>query len=216
MNIDTEREPSQQVIVPVSVSVSRQDNHGAGSCSGPTLIEMLEQDTVDGSRDADDDGFEIAGPEAMNRADAGEDPSIKPDHAPLAPMQEATSRSRSKFGCSDHHQQKFTLEVCDAIDAGKCEELFFSWDDIKPTKPRHGPNAKKVKASDCHISAVAMWLPHKLVPGCSPCCPKRSQLDRINLNEARWISQLMVLLTLGGHKILDTQAVPCERCNHCF
>jgi hypothetical protein len=45
MNIDTEREPNQQVIVPLSVS--RRDNHGAGSCSGPILIKMLEQDAKD-------------------------------------------------------------------------------------------------------------------------------------------------------------------------
>jgi hypothetical protein len=66
---------------------------------------MLEQDAIEGSRDADDDAFEIAGPEAMDRADEGEDeeatgPSIEPDHAPLAPTQEAASRNRRKFGCA--------------------------------------------------------------------------------------------------------------------
>ena len=36
----------------------------------------MEQDTVKGSRDADDDAFEIAGPEAMNRVDEGEDEEV--------------------------------------------------------------------------------------------------------------------------------------------
>jgi hypothetical protein len=157
MHIDTERERNQQVIVPVSLS--RRDNHGAGLCPLPTLIETLEQDAVKGLSDADDDAFKIAVPEAMNRVDEGEDeevtgPSIQPDHAPLAPMQEAKSRIRRKLGHSDC-QQKFVLEVCDAIHAGKCEELFFSWDEITSRKPRHGPNAKKVKASDHHIRVVA-------------------------------------------------------------
>jgi hypothetical protein len=62
MDIDTERERNQQVIVPVSLSCRDR----------PTLIEILEQDTVEGSRDEDDDAFGIAGPEAMNREDEGE------------------------------------------------------------------------------------------------------------------------------------------------
>jgi len=110
MNIDTERERNQQVIVPVYLP--RQDNYDAGSYPRPTLIEILEQDTVEGSSDADDDAFEIAGPEAMDMVDEGEDEevTIEPDHAPLAPMQEATSRNRRKFGYSDY-QKKFVLEV---------------------------------------------------------------------------------------------------------
>jgi hypothetical protein len=62
MNIDAQREQNQQVIVPVSLS--RRENHGAGSFPRPTLIETFEQDAVEGSSDADNDALEIAGPEA--------------------------------------------------------------------------------------------------------------------------------------------------------
>ena len=64
MNIDTDRERNQQVIVPVCLP--RQDNYDAGSHPRPTLIETLEQDTVEGSSDADEGALEIAGPEAVD------------------------------------------------------------------------------------------------------------------------------------------------------
>lgn len=110
-------------------------------------------------------------------------------------------------------QEAFIRSTRQAIDAGKLSLVGTNWTCIRPTLPFDQQRA----TSHYYIKPLAVWVPHLIVPGHVPYCPRCASPDGVDPSKTtRWAKGCRVLAGLHSHRYLDTKLYFCNSCNRFF
>ena len=120
-----------------------------------------------------------------------------------------------------HAQRDFIAHVRGKIDRNGAEFLKEqNWRKIKPPGGRNafGINNKKVTAESFYVKALAVFVPHLLIPGHVPTCPHCEKATHVDVTgkHVRWINSPKLLFGVRSHSYLDTKLYYCHRCSKRF
>ena len=115
-------------------------------------------------------------------------------------------------------QAQFIKSIRQSIDAD--QGLFFQdkdWRMLTVKGGRYvGLGHSRVDTNSFYVKPVAAWVPHLLIPGHVPCCPKCKHSRSVDCSKAIWIPTPKILYGLSGHRYLDTKSYPCAGCGGRF
>ena len=116
-------------------------------------------------------------------------------------------------------QKEFIRAVRDDINL-KQEKYFHlqEWRNITPAGGRYAAlsSKKKLHVDSYYVKPLASWVPHLLMPGHVPSCPKCDSNKHVDTASSRWVSFPKLLYGIKQHKYLDTKMYPCRSCKKEF
>ena len=117
-------------------------------------------------------------------------------------------------------QAIFIKSVREAMDADAKKFLHDKdWRNILPKSARQGTASKKqLDVSSLYVKPVACFLPHAIIPGHIPVCPRCESADKVDTHGSyvRWIRTPKTLFGLNTHRYLDTKFYWCSACRKRF
>jgi hypothetical protein len=95
-------------------------------------------------------------------------------------------------------QDDFVKHIRALIDANP--QHFFDdkdWRNLTIKGGRHvGLTNRKLEAASFYVKPVAAWVPHLLIPGHVPSCPKCEHARSVDTNKSKWIANPKILITV--------------------
>ena len=116
-------------------------------------------------------------------------------------------------------QADFIISIRAAIDQHQAR--FFEGNDWKRLTPKGGrfvtpgPD-QKLDVTSFYIKPVAAWVPHLLIRGYIPSCPKCKHARSVDATASTWITTPRTLYGVHGHQYLDTKIYMCRTCKTHF
>jgi hypothetical protein len=115
-------------------------------------------------------------------------------------------------------QLDFIRSTRASIDEHGCH--FFDdkdWRNLSVKGGRHvGLNGPLLHTSSFYVKSLASWVPHLLIPGFVPSCPKCGHSKKVDPTKSTWIPNPKTLFGIRGHRYLDTKLYPCKECQKSF
>jgi len=93
------------------------------------------------------------------------------------------------------------------------------WRNIQPKTARYGTASKRqLDASSFYVKSVACFVPHVVIPGHVPICPRCESSSKVDTHgtNVRWIKVPKTLFGLSSHRYLDTKFYWCGTCRKRF
>ena len=124
-------------------------------------------------------------------------------------------KAKTKYGKA---QDDFIKSIRASIDADP--NHFFDdkdWRYLTVKGGRYvGLNNPTLEPSSFYVKPVAAWVPHLLIPGHVPSCPKCCHPQCVNPTTSNWVTSPKLLHGLKGHRYLDTKSYYCSGCTSRF
>ena len=113
-------------------------------------------------------------------------------------------------------QDAFIKRIHRAVDANPFYFTKCDWKRINPTGGRFTTPTSKISVESFYVKPVACWVPHLIIQGHTPTCPRCNSNEYVDVNRSKWISSPKILYGLCSHRYLDTKLYPCSVCNAWF
>jgi len=117
-------------------------------------------------------------------------------------------------------QASFIKSVRSAIDSDAKKFLQDKdWRNVQPKSPRHGLQTKKqFEVASFYVKPVACFVPHLIIPGHVPVCPRCDSADRVDTlgSYTKWTKVPKILFGTHSHRCLDTKFYWCGACRRRF
>lgn len=74
----------------------------------------------------------------------------------------------------------------------------------------------KINVDSCHVKDIAMWVPHVLMPHCTPACNRCEEKSGVDVSRWTWVDNPKILHGLCTHRCSDSVECFCLNCGKDF